>query len=324
MQYLQENCSKINVRINSVGGNVIDGYGIVSAILNSKVPCNTYIDGLAASIAGVIAVAGKKCYMMDYGTLMMHNASGSDDKEMLNLVNGTICKILSNRTSKSADDITAMMNKETWMTASEALNSGMVDEVITSAKKIKVNKESLQNMALVYNKLINNNPKMEKVFNKLSVKNEDEAIVAIESKETEITSLKEENQALKDKVAEFEAKETALADIAKEKLKSDATLLVENAIKEKKILESEKDEYITNAILNFSFVTNALSKISVVKNATKVFDLKNVSTKKGNEDRSEWTIRDWEKKDEKGLAEMKNESPELYTELFNSFYKKAN
>ena len=76
MQYLQNNCSKINVRINSIGGNVIDGYSIVSAILNSVVRCDTYIDGLAASIAGVIAVAGKKCYMADFGTLMIHNPSG--------------------------------------------------------------------------------------------------------------------------------------------------------------------------------------------------------------------------------------------------------
>ena len=46
MQYLQDKCKKINVRINSIGGNVLDGYSIVSAILNSKIKCDTARDNL--------------------------------------------------------------------------------------------------------------------------------------------------------------------------------------------------------------------------------------------------------------------------------------
>lgn len=322
MLYLAQNCTKINVRINSIGGNVLDGYAIVSAILNSKVPCNTYIDGLAASIAGVIAVAGKKCYMMDYGTLMMHNANGSDDKELLKLVNSTIVTILSNRTSKTAEEITELMKKETYMNADEALAMGIVDEIVPSTKKIKVNKESLSNMAIIYNKLIQTKPKMENVLNKLSVKNEDEAVLAIDSLNTEIETLKTSKKELEDKVAEFEAKELEVANAAKEKLKLEATSLIEKAISEKKIKEEEKEEMITNAISNFSFVSNMLSKINAVKNAVKIFDLKTVETKGGKEDRSSWTIRDWEIKDSKGLMEMKNTSPDQYTELFTTFYKK--
>ena len=113
VEYLQDVCDSINVRINSVGGSVIEGYSIVSAILNSKIPVNTYIDGLAASIAGVIAVAGTKCTMKDYGTLMMHNASGSEDSSLLDVVNGTLCTILSNRCGKDKETINAMMEQET-------------------------------------------------------------------------------------------------------------------------------------------------------------------------------------------------------------------
>lgn len=324
MQYLQKNCSSINVRINSIGGNVLDGYAIVSSILNCSVPCNTYIDGLGASIAGVIAVAGKKCYMMDYGTLMIHSASGSEDKAMLDLVDGTINKILSNRTSKTPEQIADIMKAETWFTAEEALNSGLVDEVVNTSKKIKVKKESLQNMALVYNQLITKKPKMEKVFNKLSVTNEDEVLVAIDSKDTEIASLKDEKKALEDKIAEFEAKELEATNKTKEELKAKATELVEKAIDEKKVKEDEKEELITNAIANFDFVSNMLSKIGGVKNAVKVFDLKNFAGKKGAEDRSEWTIRDWEMKDSAGLMEIKNLTPDLYNEMKDKFYKKQN
>jgi ATP-dependent protease ClpP protease subunit len=325
LQYLQDKCSKINVRINSIGGSVLDGYSIASAILSSKVPVDTYIDGLAASISGVIAVCGKKVRMMDYGTLMMHDASGSDDKEFLELVNNTIGTILSNRTSKTMEEIREMMKKETYLLADEALSMGLVDEVISTNKKIKVKKESLSNMALVYNKLIENKPKMEKVTNLLNLKNEateQEIVSAIEAVNTENETIKSELKVLEDKVAEFEAKEKEAKEAAELELKNKATELVENAIKEKKVTEAEKDELIVNAISNFSFVSNMLSKINAVKNAVKVFDAKNVVTKKGAEDRSEWTIRDWEQKDPSGLMELKNSNEDVYNEMKDKFYKK--
>lgn len=325
MQYLATQCSRINVRINSIGGSVIDGYSIISAIINSPVPVDTYIDGLAASISGVIAVSGKKCRMMDYGTLMMHSASGTNDKAMIDLVNGTLVTVLSNRTSKSPAEISAMMDKETWLTAEEALNMGIVDEVIASTKKIKVKKESLQNMALIYNKLINTDIKMTEVTNILKLKNEateQEIVSAITSKDAEIEELKNNLETMKNKIAEFEAKELEAKEAAELALKEKATALINKAKEEKKITEAEAPDYIEQAIKNFSFVENSLSKIPTVKTATKVFDLKNVATKKGTEDRSTWTIRDWETKDVTGLAEMKNTSPDQYTELFNAFYKK--
>ncbi|WP_230685826.1 hypothetical protein, partial [Streptococcus pneumoniae] len=66
-----------------------------------------------------------------------------------------------------------MMDQETWLTSAEALNSGFVDEVVTSGKKIRMKQDSLYNMAVIYNKLIN--PKintMNKVTDFLKLKNE--------------------------------------------------------------------------------------------------------------------------------------------------------
>ena len=322
MQYLQDKCTKINVRINSIGGSVLDGYSIVSAILNSKVPCNTYIDGLAASISGVIAMAGKKCYMADFGTLMLHNPSGGNDTTVLGLVKNTLVTIFEQRTKLTAEEISVMMDKETWLGANEALNMGLVDEVVTSAKKIKISKsESLSNMAIIYNKIINK-PNMEKIQNVLKLSNEadEAAIVAeIEKKDTVLSEVVAENEALKERLKVIEEKEVAEKEKAAEELKNKAIELVENAIKEKKILETEKDSTIEMAVNNFEFVANMISKINNVKDAVKVFDVKNVSK---NEERKDWTIRDWEKKDPNGLVKIKNETPEIYTEMYNQFYKK--
>ena len=155
MQYLQDKCKKINVRINSIGGNVLDGYSIVSAILNSTVKCDTYIDGLAASISGVIAMAGDKCYMADYGTMMLHNPIGGNSEDVLALVKNTLVTILSKRTKLDEDTINKMMDEETWLNADQCMEMGLVDFVVKSDKKMKMSTNSLTEMAFIYNKLIN-------------------------------------------------------------------------------------------------------------------------------------------------------------------------
>lgn len=326
MQYLQTVCKKINVRINSIGGNVLDGYSIVSAILNSTVRVDTYIDGLAASIAGVIAIAGKKCYMMDYGTMMLHNPSGGNDQAVLGLVKNTLVTLFSNRTSKTAEEITVMMDKETWLSASEALNMGLVDEVVSSNKKIRIKQgESLFNVAKIYNKLLIKKPKMEAVANILKLKNdaaEHEIVTAIASKDSEIIGLKESNQLLCEKIKNLEEKELAAKTAMELEAKERATTLVNKAFEDGKLKEEEKQSTISLAIANFSAVENMLSKISNIKISEKVFNIKDVAKKVTNGvDVSTWNIRDWEKKNPKGLAELKNNSPEEYNELFK-YYKK--
>jgi len=328
MQWLGSQVETINVRINSVGGSVLDGYSIVSAILSSKATVNTYIDGLAASIAGVIALAGKKLFMMDYGTLMLHNPSGTNDSKLLDVVKDTLVTIISGRTGKTAEDISAMMNVETWLSAKEAKELGMVDEIISSGKKIKIKKsESLFNMALIYNKHINK--KMEKVTNILNLKNEateQEIVQAIEVKDAESAALKAEKEALK---AELDALKQSIKDAeekAAEALKQKAVEMVENAVRLGKLTEAEKEATITNASrdeASFQFVANFISKIGNGKESKKPFDFSKVDNRKGGvDDRSGWSFTEWSRKDAKGLDNIRKENPELYLEMYNKEFKK--
>lgn len=328
MQYLQKVCSSINIRINSVGGSVIDGYSIVSAILNSKVPCNTYIDGLAASISAVIAVSGNKCFISDYGTMMIHSVSGGDNKDVLDIFENTIVTILSNRCGKTKDEVAAMMVKETWMKPAEALEMGFVDGIIPSEKKMKIKKtENVFALANLYNSLINK-PNMKKSTSLLNIA-EDAGDDLMSSK---IADLKAENEALKAKNAENEAK---LADIAAKeleaknaadaKLKSDAEAVVNKGVADKKITAEEAVELLNTASsseANLKSVTNILAKIGTVKNAIRVDEVIN-SGKKSGADKDAWTIRDWEKKDPKGLKEMAENNKAEYDELYNAYYKKG-
>ena len=72
----------INVHINSGGGSVIEGLSIFSAIKNSEAHVNVFIEGIAASMAGVIAMAGDRIHMTDFSQIMIHNPhTGGEDSE---------------------------------------------------------------------------------------------------------------------------------------------------------------------------------------------------------------------------------------------------
>ena len=63
----------IHIRMNSPGGNVFQGMSIVSAILSMNTPVCVHIDGIAASMAAVVAVAADRVGMMDFANMMIHD-----------------------------------------------------------------------------------------------------------------------------------------------------------------------------------------------------------------------------------------------------------
>lgn len=322
MEYLQNaGVEKINVRINSGGGSVLDGYAIITSILNSKVKVDTYIDGLAASMAATIAVCGKKTYMADYGTFMIHEAKGEDEK-IAALFTNTINTILTNRTGKSTEDIAAMMKKETWLDAEGCKVHGFIDEIVNTGIRTKKPSAtaSVEEKFAVYNEIITkpkNNMKDINASLKLAENaTEVEAVNAINSKEAELAALKIENAAFK--------AEKAAAEVAKkEALKTKATALGEKAFADKKIAEEEKAPLIENASSSeaaYSLVENMLNKISTTKVAEKV--LPENAMKVLDEKRASWSWTDWSKNDPKGLDKMQNESPALFELLYNKEFPK--
>jgi ATP-dependent Clp endopeptidase proteolytic subunit ClpP len=134
--------SQIDLHINSPGGLVFDGITIYNLLKNHPANVTTYIDGLAASIASVIALAGDKVVMAENALFMIHKASGmvmgtSDDMrdfaEKLDKVNGSIATTYQTKTKKEEAEINDLMAAETWMTATEALDFGFVDEIAGEA-----------------------------------------------------------------------------------------------------------------------------------------------------------------------------------------------
>lgn len=308
MLYLQQVCKNITVRINSIGGSVLDGYSIASSIYNCSVPVTTIIDGLAASTALWCAcaapVGNRKA--MDFSTGMIHASSGTSNDEVQNIIDNSINTILTNRCKLKNEDIKSMMEKETWLDSKDMLKHGFIDEVVSTNKKVTASK-NLTELVNVYNKLINNESEMT-----------NEQIQAVEA---ENKALKSEVETLKKEINEFkEAKNKAELE-AKNKLKTDATALVNKAFEEGRITKEEVENTIENASkdeASFKFVSNFISKLPNKKTSTKIFNIANVTDVENAEDRKNWTYRDWESKDLKGLQNMYQSEPEKYNELLKT------
>lgn len=125
--------STINLSINSGGGSVFDGIAIYNMLKSHKATVNVYIEGLAASIASVIAMAGDTITMRSGSMMMVHmpwTLSQGNAEEMrktadtLEKTGDSIVDIYSERTGISSDDIRNIMNDETWLSAEEAVKQG--------------------------------------------------------------------------------------------------------------------------------------------------------------------------------------------------------
>ena len=130
----------VTVRINSGGGDVFAAHAIHNQLIAYKGKVTVVIDGLAASAATIIAVAGDRIIMPSNALFMIHNpAIGLSDyygaEELaqavnaLNAIKDSIVAAYRKRCKVSAEEIAAMMDAETWMGAAECLEKGFVDEI---------------------------------------------------------------------------------------------------------------------------------------------------------------------------------------------------
>jgi ATP-dependent protease ClpP protease subunit len=128
----------LSVRINSPGGDCFDAFAIFNALKNYKGRVTTSIDGLAASAATVIMLAGSEVNIAANGYLMIHCASsgvwgGADDMmkaaALLEKLNLTIAETYAQKTGKTPEEMLAIVQEETWFNADEAKAAGLVDNI---------------------------------------------------------------------------------------------------------------------------------------------------------------------------------------------------
>lgn len=137
----------VTVRINSGGGDVFAAHAIHNQLVAYKGRVTVVIDGLAASAATIIAVAGDRIIMPSNALFMIHNPAiglsdyyGADEllkaAEALNTIKGSIVAAYRKRCKASTEELAAMMDAETWMGAAECLEKGFVDEIQGSVSPV--------------------------------------------------------------------------------------------------------------------------------------------------------------------------------------------
>ena len=133
----------VNIYINSPGGDVFAGLAIYTMITRLQKPTTVHVDGLAASAASVIAMAGDRIVMPKSSVMMIHNAwtfSWGNKEEIretadkLERIDNQLAKIYADRTGRDIETVKQMMKDETWMDGDEAFAAKFCDEVEENKK----------------------------------------------------------------------------------------------------------------------------------------------------------------------------------------------
>lgn len=336
---------EVRVRINSEGGDVIAGVGIFSAIVNAnkagKITVNTFNDGVCASIAGVILLAGKNRYAKPFGRSMIHGVRLEDeskatenDKAGLETFKNMLNEIFTGSTFKSKSYFENLLTngKDNWFNAKDALKAGIItaiesdeheEEVASIVNACGNDAEKIRTQISTYlNQQSQNQPTMKKVLMKLgldSSSNEDQA----EAKAGELISANEkltrEAKEKDDRITELQGQlDTANAGVAEE--------VVNGAINSGKFNKEKKAELLATAKKDLPGFKNMLAAMNVTAP-----NMKNQLTPGTGGEASEElkekikgkTLRDIEKMKggEAIINELKTTDKKAYVNLYNAQYK---
>lgn len=141
----------VDVYINSGGGDVFSGSEIYSALREFAGNLDIHVVGIAASAASVIACAGKSD-IAPTGQIMIHNVSSyaagdyhdmDKTSEILQQANRAIAAAYVEKTGMSESDALDLMDKETWITAQDAVDYGLIDRIAPNKNAVEANAERL-------------------------------------------------------------------------------------------------------------------------------------------------------------------------------------
>ena len=250
---LQAMYDKIDVRINSCGGDVFSGMAIYTALRNSKADITIYIDGVAASIAGVIALCGKPLYMSPYAKLMLHAVSGgtwgnaSDLRDMatqMEALQGDLAAMIAGRCGMKQEAVLEKFfdEKDHWLSAREALEMKLIDGIYEMAEE-PVPTQTTDAIYTYFNNRLRNQPlkpndemglldSIKKVPSFANMASEDDVLAHIrelENKATKVESLEKAVNSYKEKLQSLEDKEVAA--------------FIDKAIAERRITAAQKESF---------------------------------------------------------------------------------
>ncbi len=334
----------IDVLINSPGGSVQDGLSMFWAILKSPIPVNTTIIGDAASMAGMVALAGKKVSIVDFGKIMLHapgfpEGFNPDEQQQkgLDAAMDQIVTLLMARMKKTDTAIRKMLSDgDTWFSAKEAKAAGLVDEVIKVSEEIGAATEFTQIVALLnpkeitYTPVIINSITMKDLAKLLNINAGSEESLYIEAVQAildgqktakedlatandKLTKSDEIVTAQKLKIEEFEAKAVTF-----EQEQVDKT--VDKMVEDGKLKKDKSDDikaHYKSDIVGLQLLSDNIPKKSV----DIIAQLAQNGGSQMTEDEQKRTFRDWEEKHPKDLQAWYAKDPKAVEASYEKEYK---
>lgn len=350
---IQNGAEKVDILLHSPGGDAYTGFGIYSLIqyFKKQVPVEIHILALCASAATFIAMAGDRVYMNPLGTFMIHNCSGelygtAEEIEKglaeMRKINEMMVDGYAARTGKTKEQIKALMDAETSMTAEEALKGKFIDVIkgydgvavsaFVAPAEINATKKSISE---IFNNYITkmaedtnkNKPPVAEIQNVPPVTNltpeeqkwmadNQHALSKFQSwmKDGSDKKQVENVTAILNRVAEAEQKVAVLEAKLLQAEKQRKEDLLDAAVVDGRITASERSKYDGLTYEQISaFIKDLKPAIKPTQLVERIF--------KAN-DRNEWTFDDWARKDPDGLSQMEKENPERFNALYSESKKK--
>lgn len=319
MYYWKSQGLNIKVKVNSIGGRVIDGWSIIDAIIECE--AETINIGLAASMAGIALMNGKegKRSTNDYSTCMIHAPRGGN-KNFLEIILAQFKSLLKSRTKFTDAEITEMMDsgKDYYFDAWQMLEKGIVDNIIVTDQTYRrPENASLKEVFAVYNSINQSETKNEEMdmFNKIfGGKTEMESVANAVQLKAEAESLKKENDALKAEKAALEGKVKEAEKVANDAKNKE---VIADAVKAGKI--ENKPEVI--ASWEKMMAADAESTNSVLSSMVPV-KTKSVIEGIDPNNKAGLTYEELAQKDPAKLKAIAESDPELFTKLQDEYIAK--
>lgn len=155
-----KNVAKIDLYINSEGGSVFEGIGIYNILKRTRAYKRVFIDGCAASVASVIAMAGNAIYMPKSSIQMIHNAwilTYGNAKELrktaddLDKINTVVVNAYMSRFKGTEEELKELLDSETYLTADECLKYGLCTKVVEDSEDTEdIASEAVDNISKMF------------------------------------------------------------------------------------------------------------------------------------------------------------------------------
>lgn len=320
----------IDVRINSLGGEVFSGMAIFNALRNCDADINIYIDGVAASMAGVIALCGRPLHMSRFSRLMLHEVSGGVHgtserirayADVVQQLTDTLVDMVAERTGFSPDEVRGrwFTGGDHWISAQEAMELGLADSIYDMKDGASPEEDATAEAIYEFTNRLKSQPQTDinmAIFDELKKKPSFQNATTEEQVLAKINEL--ENDAAK--VPALQARVTELENSNKETVTAARKAYLDQAVAEGRIQAAQKEQFLSLMEHDEAGVKAVIDAMPKSSGRINNFIGEQEQSKDAYQELKAMT---WDQIDrDERLAELKNNYPDLYAakykEKFNA------